>query len=914
MSHLPRRIGLGIFALLLAAAVALGPERAASAQTAGGATTAPPRRPFAKAGTPRKPGRLRTADFKHIKVELTIDAKRSEVRGTVTHTITPLHPDFERLVLDCGPKLKVAKITAGPKKAACTFRTKGETLEISLDHPYGPGDTFDVAVEYSGSPDKGLHFILPSPAFPDRPLAIWTQGEAEETHHWLPCYDYPNDRATAEMIVTVDKPLFVLSNGVLAETKPAPDNRITYHWKMDVPFVSYLITLAIGDFSVYHDKVGTLPVDYYVARKVDEATARRFMGKTPRMIEFFGESIGKPYPYAKYAQVCVPDFGGGMENISATTMTDMALHDEIADQESDFDGLVAHELAHQWFGDLLTCKDWSHLWLNEGFASYFAPLFSERDRGEDAFRVEMRDELQGYLAGDRQYRRPIVESRYESSDDMFDMMTYNKGACVLHMLRGLVGDEAWWKGIRRYVAEHQLQVVETDDFRKAMEAASGKDLRWFFDQWVYRAGHPELKVRWRYETEDHTVRIRIEQTQKVDEQTPLFRLPTTIEIADGQDRIRTIPIVIDEARVDLILPMAERPRMVQVDPKGWLIKTLDFPKSDDENLYQLEHATCVLGRLEAARALSARSNRTRVALALNRAWKREKTPTVRRELVQLMANGQGSMRTALLEAAKDPEAKVRVAAIAGLARLRRDGATEKVLRAAWENPREAYGARMAALRALVDWKVPDAKKLLQDALKITADRHQIAATALGILLQDSGSEARELAANYSRLGQPSALRTTALAVFPRLAKDDPALQDVLIDLIDDPDASVRGQAVHAVSELKLTRALPALIARMGHESSGFSAGPRRRLQEVIDLLTSLGGKAAPVETTAASGARPAANAEEAGGIASLEKQAAELETKARDLRSRIATLKKTGAGAAGGGRGPTEGTSSGTSN
>lgn len=914
MSHLPRRIGIGIFTLLVAVAtVAVGPEQTASAQGTGGSASAPARRPFARPGTPRKPGRLRTADFKHIKAELTIDAKKSEVRGTVTHTITPLHPDFERLVLDCGPMLKVARVTAGPKKTACTFQAKGESLEIKLDHPYGPGDTFDVAVEYAGSPDKGLHFILPSPAFPERPLAIWTQGEAEETHHWLPCYDYPNDRATTEMIVTVDKPLFVLSNGVLAETKPAPNNRITYHWKMDVPFVSYLITLAIGDFSVYHDRVGKLPVDYYVARKVDEATARRFMGKTPRMIEFFGQSIGRAYPYAKYAQVCVPDFGGGMENISATTMTDAALHDEIADQEYDFDGLVAHELAHQWFGDLLTCKDWSHLWLNEGFASYFAPLFTERDRGEDAFRLEMRDELEGYLGGDHQYRRPIVESRYESSDDMFDMMTYNKGACVLHMLRGLIGDEAWWKGIRRYVADHQLQVVETDDFRKAMEAASGKDLKWFFEQWVFKAGHPELKVRWRYETEDHTVRIRIEQTQKVDEQTPLFRLPTTIEIADGQDRTLTIPIVIDEARQDLILPMAERPKMVQIDPKGWLIKTLDFPRTDEENIYQLEHATCVLGRLEAARALAARSNRTRVALALNRAWKREKTPTVRREFVQFMANGQGSMRAALLEAAKDPEAKVRSAAISGLARLRRDQATEKVMRAAWENPREAYGARMSALRALTDWKVPDAQKLLEDALKITADRHQIAATALGILLRESGSQARELAANYSRLGQPSALRTTALAVFPRLAKDDPALQEILIDLIDDPDSSVRGQAVRAVRELKLTRALPALIARMGHESSGFSARPRRRLQEVIDLLTSLGDKAG-TEATAHGGKKPAANASQAGGIAALEEQAAELEVKARDLRSRIATLKKAGAASAtGGGHSPFEGTGTGTS-
>ena len=255
-------------------------------------------------------------------------------------------------------------------------------------------------------------------------------------------------RATSEMIITVADPLFVVSNGALIETKKNADNTTTYHWKIDVPHVSYLISLAVGDFSVYHDKVGDLPLDYYVAKGVDEATARRFMGKTPQMIRFFSSSTGQPYPYVKYAQTCLPEFGGGMENISATSMTDNALRDEIAALESDADGLVAHELAHQWFGDLLTCKDWSHIWLNEGFASYFDPLFAEDDRGEDTFRLEMDHALQGYLQADRAYRRPIVETRYESSMQMFDGMTYAKGACVLHMLRGLLGDEAWWKGLR----------------------------------------------------------------------------------------------------------------------------------------------------------------------------------------------------------------------------------------------------------------------------------------------------------------------------------------------------------------------------------------------------------------------------------------------------------------------------------
>ena len=209
------------------------------------------------------------------------------------------------------------------------------------------------------------------------------------------------------MIITVPRPLFVLSNGVLAETRPSAGETTTYHWKMDVPHVSYLISLAGADFAIYHDRVGDLPLDYYVAKNVDEATARRFMGHTPQMIRFFGDKIGQPYPYNKYAQVCVPDFvAGGMENITATTMTDSALLDEIAGLEADADGLVAHELAHQWFGDYLTCKDWSHIWLNEGFATYFAALFTEEDHGDDVFRLEMHRDARRIRG-----RRPVCSSR-----------------------------------------------------------------------------------------------------------------------------------------------------------------------------------------------------------------------------------------------------------------------------------------------------------------------------------------------------------------------------------------------------------------------------------------------------------------------------------------------------------------------
>jgi aminopeptidase N len=874
MSRTSHSLGIWLLALSSAACPA-----------AWGQNPATKRQPFAKPGTPRQTERIRFFDVKHIKAELAIDPKKREVSGKVTHTLVPLHPYLTKIDLDCGPQLKVSKVAVGSSATPCKFDVKHDKLAVTLDKPYGTGDPIDLVIHYSGSPEQGLYFVVPEGGYPDKPLSFWTQGESEDTHQWIPCYDYPNERATSEMIITVAKPLFVLSNGVLVETKENADKTMTYHWKMDMPHVSYLISLAAADFAVYHDRVGDLPLDYYVAKNVNEATARRFMGKTPGMIRFFGEKTGQPYPYAKYAQVCVPDFiAGGMENITATTMTDLALHDEIAELEGDADGLVSHELAHQWFGDLLTCKDWSHIWLNEGFASYFGPLFTEHDRGEDDFRLEMNGSLHGYLGSDRGYRRPVVEARFRSSQDMFDSVTYSKGACVLHALRGLVGDLAWWKGIRGYVAAHKVQVVDTDDFRKAMEAASGKDLKWFFDQWVFKAGHPELKVRWHFEDADKTVRVRIQQTQTVDAETPLFRLPTTLEFTDKEGKTSVIPIVIDGASHELVIPAAAPPKMVQIDPLGWLIKDVDFEKSEDENRYQLAHAACVLGRLDAARALSKfAKDKPEAARAVAAAWKREKSVAARREMFGVLANGDEMFRASLIEGASDHEARIRVAAIEGLAGLKHDDAAEKIFRAAWSNPKEAYGARKAALRGLAAWKVKDIDKLMADALKISLDRHSIAAIALSHLLETPGAKARELAVLYTRNGQPQSLRTTALGTFSRLAKDDSILQDILIELADDADRSVRTQAWRVVGELKVKKALPVLESRLARDHMGFTSYTRQLLEGAISALKAEDGESKSKST---------AVTEEPKGIAALESQAADLELKARELRNRIADLKR----------------------
>jgi aminopeptidase N len=847
-------------------------------------------RPFATATTPRQAERVRTFDVRHIKGELTLDTRAAEVRGTVTHTLEPLHGGMTAVALDCARELKVARAAVGQGSRAGDrpFERKGDTLVVTLDRPYAAGEAFDLAVTYSGSPGKGIYFIPPDPSEPDRPYCVWTQGEAEETRHWLPCYDFPNDRATSEMVVTVPKPLSVLSNGRLVGTKENADGTRTFHWTMETPHVSYLISLVATEFNVVRDRLGDLPVDYYVLKNVAEADARRRLGKTPAMVGFFEERTGHKYPYAKYAQAVVPEFTqGGMENISATTLNDLVFDESFASADPLVESVVAHELAHQWFGDLITCRDWSHIWLNEGFASYFDPLWFEHDRGDDAFRLRMDEVRQSYLAGDASVRRALVEARYTDTDDLFDGVTYAKGACVLHALRGLVGDDAWWRGIRGYVAKCTETVVETDDFRRAMEAASGRDLGWFFDQWVYHAGHPELKASWRYEPDDRTVRLKVEQTQAVDDLTPLFRLPTTVEVDDGWG-VRSVPVVIDGRSHEFAVPCPSKPKMVRIDPKGWLIKELEFEKPAEEWAYQLGHAADAAGRLEAAEAVAKRKGDATAIEALTRAWRREREPGARVAMLRLLAGQGETSQAALVEAAGDRDLRVRSAAFNALAGRKADPALEALFRAAWSDPKEDLGIRRAALRGLSGWKVKDRDDLIASALKNPSGRHALAGEALGMVLEAKGARAREAAVLYSRAGQPTPLRRRAVAALAQLARDDPPLQAALLDLVGDPSRPVRTQVWRALQGGNVKGALEALEAQLKKETHARS---RPVLEGALAALKASAPKPPAGSARAPAPSRTPAPADHSAEVADLERRAAERDLEARELRNKAEALK-----------------------
>jgi len=567
------------------------------------------RHPFALPGDEPHYAPDRPADVRHVRLDLTLDFDHRTVRGTATTHFSALFDNLDAVTLRAA-ELHIERVTlADPDATPLNYTLSDGRLRIELDRPRAYGESFTVTVAYCACPRTGLTFTGPTPDDPQRPVQVWSQGQPEFNHFWFPCHDFPNDRATTEMIVTVPAPFFALSNGKLLEVIDHPDQGTkTYHWRQDVPHPAYLVTLVAGEFAEVRDEYDGIPLLYYVRpdRKDDVPF---LMGKTPAMMRLFSERFGIRYPYDKYAQIVAEEFTGAMENTSATTHSFTLLPDRRAALDYDAAPLVAaHELVHQWFGDLLTCRDWSHIWLNESFATYFEAVFRQHDAGEDAFRMELRANRANYLS--EEYRRPIVYNVYrEDGQELFDRHVYEKGSLVLHMLRYILGEEAFWRAIQHYAQTNRGKEVISADLERAIEAATGKSMGRFFEQWVYKAGHPEFKVSYDWNADTRLARLRVEQQQRVDEQTPLFHTPVDIAfVVPGPDgsapTTSTFHVEISEADQVFYFPLAARPLMVRFDPGGWILKTLEFERPVEMLRYQLTHDPDVLGRIEAAEALA----------------------------------------------------------------------------------------------------------------------------------------------------------------------------------------------------------------------------------------------------------------------------------------------------------------------
>ena len=468
--------------------------------------------------------RSRTYHVLHYKIEVSFDESKKMLMGKVTTTLVPFTPDFSTLEFDA-ENMEFTKVTLG--KTALSFDSLSKTIRIHLNKTYSYRDTLTVSIEYWCVPKKGLYFIQPDSAYPDKPWQIWSQGEDMDNHYWFPCWDFPNDKATSEVIGTVKSAYTFLSNGKLVNVKE--DKKAgtkTFYWKEEKPIASYLIMMAAGEYAILNDEADGIPIQYYVYKnQVDDAKV--CLAHTPLMMKFFNEKIGYKYAWEKYAQITIADFMfGGMENASATTMLDWIL---VFDARSRIDqsavSLIAHEFAHQWWGDVVTCKDWRNIWLNESFASYFDPLYIEHAFGEDEFINDMYGSQQAGVRTDRVLgRKPIVSVGSYSSN------VYPRGASVLHMLRFVLGDDLFWRAIRHYVTKNQFTSVETNDLKIAVEEATGENLYWFFDEWVYKAGHPVFDVAYSYNDSARSVCLTVKQTQSKDSLTGVFRTPVDVEI------------------------------------------------------------------------------------------------------------------------------------------------------------------------------------------------------------------------------------------------------------------------------------------------------------------------------------------------------------------------------------------------
>jgi aminopeptidase N len=772
-----------------------------------------------------------------------LDFPHASLDGVATLSYERKDAGAAELALDAvGMTLGEVAIGEDGAFTPAAYEYDGDQIRIAVPKGSRSGQ---VRISYRATPRRGLYFLAPDRFVKDRPVQVWSQCQDEDARHWFPCHDKPHVKMTTELSVTVPAGFTALSNGELVRSECPRKGKKPwrYHFKMDQPHPSYLVTLVAGRFSVIEDRDAErgrgqpkVPVRYYVP-KGREADGRRSFGETPRMIELFAKLTGVPYPWSRYSQVVVSDFiFGGMENTTATTMYEHILLDQRAALDISSNDLVAHELAHQWFGDYVTCRDWSHAWLNEGFATFFEHLEREDRLGRDEYEYGILADVDSYMAeANGRYQRPIVCRDYDLPIDLFDRHLYEKGGLVLHMLRRDLGEQTFWEGIKTYLVRHAGGVVETNDLMRALEEVSGRSLERFFDQWVYRQGHPQLKVKIAWD--DGLLNVSVKQTQRAGA-TAVFAFELEIEVAAKDGRLERHRKSVTEASDTLVVALPERPKWVAFDPDLRVIGDIGVEAPTDMLRQQLEHGTSARSRSAAAQALAKRDDPPTIA-ALGKALKNAREAwMVRAEAAHALGRIRGE--ESLEELRKNVSAahpKVRRAVVSALGGFR----VQKAARAlsARASRDASYLVQAEACRALGRTRQSGALDVLVRALDQKAWGDVIRAGALDGLSALRNDAAIPKVIERTRYGVPTRGRRAAIAGLARLS-DSRRVREHLEDLLDDRDPHLRAEVVGALQTLADPRARSALRRQLERELDGRVA---RRIREVLrDLGDSASGE------------------------------------------------------------------------
>jgi aminopeptidase N len=783
---------------------------------------------------PRQYAPSRMIDLTHQLLDVTPDFDRRSVTGRIRIEFHPIALPLEELRLDA-VDLAIAVVEASAPLLG--WHNTGEHLVLTFREQIPAEEASWVEISYSvDEPERGLYFRTPAMGYRVGDTHLWTQGEAHEARHWFPSYDYPNEKFTSEMICHVPEDMVALSNGRLVSREPDPERGlVAWRWLQDKPHVNYLITLCAGYFEKIEDTADGVALAFWTPPSQIEFATNSFAG-TRDMMTFFEQEIGVAYPWARYDQVVVDDFAfGGMENTAQTTLSDRTLYpDELAGTRSSL-GLVAHELAHQWFGNYVTCKDWSHLWLNEGFATYYEALFREHAHGRDEFLWAMLGKSRAVL-NQTEDQIPMVHRQYANPMEQFSFRAYPKGAWVLHMLRGQLGPDLYRQCVHTYLERHPFGVVTTEDLVKVFEECSGRDWDRFFDQYVYHAQQPHLKVGYSWDERTRLARISIEQIQTLGPNVLLFHLPLTVQFRAGSWQIEAVAQVA-QSREDFYFALPTRPEVVRIDPEfQWLAK-IEFPLPVEMLHAQLGVEDDMIGRVFAVEQLARRRDPTTVE-KLRGTLQNDPFWGVRLEAAKaLRAIHTEDARSALLTSTNEPDDRVRREVLVGLASFYREDTLTDLLRVltAESNP----DIQADVIRALGAYPVEAVRETILSQLRSSSYRQILADAAVEAIglqrdpfyLEPLLETLRDRENDFTTGGFATALHV--LAVMASDQPDRTAPRAFLVDNSTHPKRAVQLAALRALGTLGDPRALPILETFSG---AGTESRQARAARDAIRQL------------------------------------------------------------------------------
>jgi aminopeptidase N len=698
----------------------------------------------------------RVNDIIHTKLEVDFDWKKTRMNGKATLDIKPYFYSVDSLTLQAkGFDLhKVQLVSKGGNKDL-KYTYDSTNLNIDLDRTYNKTETYQIYIEYTAKPnerktggssaissDKGLYFINPDSSEVGKHVEIWTQGETEASSCWFPTIDRPNEKMTHEILITVRDEFKTLSNGLLIKQTKNKNGTRTDHWKMNQPHTPYLVMMAIGDFSIVKDtwkkaNGKQMEVSYYVEKEYEQY-ARDIFGETPAMIDFFSKKLGVEYPWDKYSQIVVRDYvSGAMENTTATIHGEFLYRTKKELIDGHNESIIAHELFHHWFGDLVTCESWANLPLNESFANYSQYLWDEFRHGSDEADHHALSEMNGYLMSSQQQGAvDMIRFDFQDKEDMFDAHSYNKGGRILHMLRTYVGDEAFFSALKLYLNENQFQPAEMHNLRLAFEKVTGEDLNWFFNQWFFDKGHPDLEISYQFHKGRQMVIIRQKQNFDI---VPLYKLPIVIDLYMESGVKRHHVVAEHVADTFYFYNLSGKPELVNVDATKTLLCTKDDKKEISQYVYQYYHAPKYLDRLEAIKACAGSTDDAAIGVIIDamgdKYWNLRETAM--KNLKKAIKKRKPEIKTKLTDLAqKDPKSDVRAEAVKQLSKYFEE---DKDLLSVYQNAikDESYQVMAQGMKSLAKLDNDEGLKL---ARSMKSEKNGSIKSAVAEILVEYGTE------------------------------------------------------------------------------------------------------------------------------------------------------------------------------